>query len=349
MAGVISKICNWMRELRLFFLKLINRLQSLILRSQKSDENAIKLFWIEDRRIKICEEIFVVDLEILAYIQRSKPTTFDEKLQKLVQEKKDLIDSWRNPTLPENLDDLPTDNDRRRQLCVQRAERCKQLYDSLAGFKKLYNETVEEVGIVLTYDEKLHFTKPFSLFDPTCTCCFLEIEFHFPPLPSSKVVQPKKYEEENSTSETAPLLGNQDDDIPDEPSQPLETDFYSPMSKQSADTSSDTFLSCEPTSESDEPRSPEMKTIRTGSGSTMDKDFVDDDSTDATWYAEDGDSSRSLSTATEGSVHLVEDSSDEEAANDKSDNDEYIGGMDDAVKENYESKDSNGFNHSFRD
>uniref|UniRef100_A0AC34GDP7 Uncharacterized protein n=1 Tax=Panagrolaimus sp. ES5 TaxID=591445 RepID=A0AC34GDP7_9BILA len=149
MPAVLSKIRKWIYNIRHFFLKLLNRLQSSVLRYQKGDQKAVKLFWIEDRRIKICEEIFAVDLEILGYIQRTSPSSFDEKLRKLMKEKEDLVASWRNPTLPEILDDLPSDAERRRQLCIQRAERCKKLYDDLAGFKNLYEKTIEKAGVVL--------------------------------------------------------------------------------------------------------------------------------------------------------------------------------------------------------
>uniref|UniRef100_A0A914YZK2 Uncharacterized protein n=1 Tax=Panagrolaimus superbus TaxID=310955 RepID=A0A914YZK2_9BILA len=291
---------------------------------------------------------WIYNIQILAYIKRSCPSSYDEKLQKLMKEKEDLVASWRNPSLPEILDDLPADAERRRQLCVQRAERCKQLYDDLAGFKNLYKETIEKAGVLLTYNEKIHLTKPYSLFDPTCTCCFLELTFHFPPLapPTNK----SKTIEENS--ETAPLLENEvtefeetvevdgierqqapevaddDDDIVVEE----QTEFFSPMSK----TSNDTFQSCEPI-DSDT----EMHTVRSGSSSTVDKESddaaEDGDSSDGTWNAEDADvSGSSLSTASEGSVHMGEDSSDDDIMVDKSEDDEYIGGDDVATdtKEN---------------
>jgi hypothetical protein len=232
-----------------------------------------------------------------------------------------------------------------------------------------------------TYDEKLHFTKPFSLFDPTCTCCFLEIQFHFPAL-APPTIQSGKINE-STVSETAPLLDNQyadnldetsqlfttlgaqteesiaDAAAPlnqeaenlDETSQPFENEFFSPISKSSVATSNDTFQSCNSVEDGDD-----MHTIRSGSVDTiLDKDIVaDDESSDGTWNAEDGDSNKSVSSATEGSVHMTEDSSDDEVCKSE-DDDEYVGGSEsDIPKENdlNESKDfvnSSSLNNSFRD
>uniref|UniRef100_A0A914PPX1 Uncharacterized protein n=1 Tax=Panagrolaimus davidi TaxID=227884 RepID=A0A914PPX1_9BILA len=108
-----------------------------------------------------------------------------------------------------------------------------------------------------------------------------------------------------------------------EPESEQQTEFFSPLSK----TLSDTFHSCEPI-ESDY----DLHTVRTGSLST-DKETTNDDAveddeqdlSDGTWNAEDADESSS-SSASEGSVHMGEESSDEDAMVNKSDDDEYVGG-----------------------
>uniref|UniRef100_A0AC35G166 Uncharacterized protein n=1 Tax=Panagrolaimus sp. PS1159 TaxID=55785 RepID=A0AC35G166_9BILA len=120
-----------------------------------------------------------------------------------------------------------------------------------------------------------------------------------------------------------------------------QTEFFSPLSK----ISNDTFRSCEPI-ESDI----DLFTVRTGSRSTVDNNTVEDDEqdlSDGTWKDESSSSS-----ASEGSVHMGEESSDEDAMVNKSDDDEYVGGAsgDEFVpKENNLIGTVNGPTSSFRD
>jgi hypothetical protein len=127
-----------------------------------------------------------------------------------------------------------------------------------------------------------------------------------------------------------------------EPESEQQTEFFSPLSK----TLSDTFHSCEPI-ESDY----DLHTVRTGSLST-DKETTNDDAveddeqdlSDGTWNAEDADESSS-SSASEGSVHMGEESSDEDAMVNKSD-DEYVGGDEFLSKENNLTGDKDEFINS---
>ena len=170
-----------------------------------------------------------------------------------------------------------------------------------------------------TFDQKLHFTKPFSVFDPTCTCCFLELKLTFPHL------QTFFESDEEITDENAPLLGSAQSCETEEAAQ--NDAILSPRSDYSVVSTTNTFVSCnaEPAFDPNVSIQDSYHTVRSGvnSVSTLENEGVLDesDSGDETWNAEDASNDSSESSVVEGSHG----SSDEDAVKDSDSDIEFTG------------------------